>query len=185
MLKAVNLPYPPRWVNAYIFAKLAEYEDIGVSASQILNPIVASTPTNIEDVYKAIVQPSGTTDPLLIQYDTMMKFRASPFYPIKRAQVLYYIYSSSLAHLTNATGVIQQLLDREDVSAEEVNGWTVTNPQTVSGVSTPCNVYFHKFKAFQTEEPRSIQNLISVKTLFTSKLIIEYDFHASDGSTFR
>lgn len=185
MLKAIDLPYPPRWVNAYVFAKLAEYEDIGVSASQTMNPIVASTPTNIEDAYKGIVQTTSPMDPLLIQYDRMVRFRSSSFYPIKREQVLYYLYSTSLAHLTNATSVIQQLLDREDVSAEELNRWTASNTQIVSGEPTPCNVYFHNFKAFQTDEPRSIQNLISVKTLFTSKLILEYDFHYSDGSTFR
>ena len=185
MVKALSLPHPPRWINAYLFAKLSGYEDVGIGPSQTIVPIFASTPTNIEDVYSDFSKSLTVTNPILIQYDRMVKFRISPFYPIKRDQAIYYLYSTSLANVTNATTVIQQLLDREDVSAEEVNRWTAANPQMVSGISTPCNVYFHSFKAFQTDDPRSIQRPISVKTLYVSKLLVEYDFHASDGSTFR
>jgi hypothetical protein len=185
MLKAVDLPYPPRWMNAYIFAKLAEYEDIGVSANQDMSPIFASTPTNVEEVYANLLQSSNVEDPLLIQYDRMIRFRPTSFYPIKREQILYYIYSVSMSHLTNATAVIQQLLDREDASAEDLNIWTSGNSQIVSGEPVACNVFFHTTKAFQTDEPRTVQNLISSKTLFVSKLLVEYDFHNSNGSTFK
>lgn len=182
MAKAADLPYPPHWINAYIFAKLSEYEDIGIAVGQEIIPIFAISPVSIDDVYKQLTQTVNVENPLLIQYDRMIKLRPSTLYPHKREQALYYIYSTALANVNNATTIISQLLDREDAAAQDVNSWVSKNKDKFT--ITP-NVFFHNIKVYQTDEARSLMSSVSVRTMYVAKVIIEYDFHAKDGSTFR
>lgn len=181
----MHLPYPPRWINAYIFDKLSEYEDIGVSATQQVTPIFATGPTNTEEIYKQVIEATAISQPLIIQYDRLMRFRPTAFYPHKREQLLYYLYSTSLENVNNANIVISQLLDREDAAAQDLNAWAAANPQTANGQTIPYNVYFHNIKVYQADETRDIIELASARTIFVNKLIIEYDYHAKDGHTFR
>jgi hypothetical protein len=64
MPKAMELPFPPHWINAYLYAKLAEYEDIAIVATQQLVPIFAMTPTSTEEVYRNVLQSSTVEQPL-------------------------------------------------------------------------------------------------------------------------
>jgi hypothetical protein len=185
MPKALHLPYPPRWLNAYVFNKLSEYEDIGVSATQQVTPIFATSPTNTEDIYKQVVEATNISQPLIIQYDRLMRFRPTAFYPHKREQLLYYLYSTDINNVNNANIVISQLLDREDAAAQDVNAWAASNPQFHNGQEIPYNVYFHNIKVYQADEARDVLELASARTIFVNKLIIEYDYHAKDGQTFK
>lgn len=185
MASTINLPYPPRWINAYIFDKLSEYEDIGVSKTQKFSPIFATSPTNIEDIYKEVEQSSKIPNPLVIQYDRLIRFRPNAFYPYKREQVLYYLYSTSLANVNNAAIVISQLLDREDAAAQDLNDWASKNPQSSGDTNIPHNVFFHSMKVYQTDESVDVMNSTSARTIYAAKMIVEYDYHAKDGSTYR
>jgi hypothetical protein len=112
----------------------------------------------------------------------MITYRPSSFYPHKREQLLYYLYSTNLANVNNANIVISQLLDREDASAQDLNEWAsqYTSPQGLD-----YNVFFHNTKVYQAQEARDVLDLASARTMFVNKLIVEYDYHAKDGSTFR
>lgn len=178
MATTLDLPYPPRWINAYVFDKLCDYENIGVSRNQDVMPIFATSPTSIEETYQKIQQLAVVDQPLLIQYDRLMRFRPSAFYPHKREQILYYIYSTSLQNVNNATVVISQVLDREDAAAQDVNAWCSANPQEYKGDSIPQNVFFRNIKVYQIDEVRDYQRPISNNTLYVSKMIVEYDYHA-------
>lgn len=173
--KAIDLPFPPHWINAYLYDKLSEYDDIGIDKTQQLVPIFAMTPTSTEEVYKNVLQSSTVEQPLIIQYDRLMRFRPGPFYARKREQLIYYLYSSSIANVNNANIVISQLLDREDAAAQDVNDWARLNSDTLN---VKHNVYFHNIRVYQADETRDIIDLASAKTVFINKLIIEYDYHA-------
>lgn len=185
MVKAINLPYPPRWINNYIVNQLREYEDINVSdgTGGFVAPIITSTPSNTEEIYKQLLQQAQVGQPLLIQYDRLMRFRPSSLYPIKKEQLLYYLYSTSLENVNNAMIVISQLLDREDAAAQDVNAWSIANPQSVNGQQLPYNVYFHNIKAYQADETRDLVDLASARSVYVNKLIIEYDYHAKWDNT--
>jgi hypothetical protein len=182
MALAKDLPFPPHWINAYLFAKLGEYDDIGISANQQLVPIFATTPTSTEEIYKNVVESTSISQPLVIQYDRLMRFRPSSFYATKREQLIYYLYSTSIANVNNANIVISQLLDREDAAAQDLNEWAADNALSLN---VPHNVFFHNIKVYQADESRDVLELASARTIFVNKLIIEYDYHAKDGSTFR
>lgn len=172
---AKDLPFPPHWINAYLFDKLSEYDDIGIDKTQQLVPIFATTPTSTEEIYKNVVQSTTVEQPLIIQYDRLMRFRPNSFYPIKKEQLLYYLYSTSIANVNNANIVISQLLDREDEAARDVNAWAANNASTLN---VPHNVFFHNIKVYQADETRDVLELASARTIFVNKIIIEYDYHA-------
>lgn len=178
---AANLPFPPHWINAYIFDKLSEYDDIGVDSSQPLSPILATTPTNIDELYNNLLQSSPVSGPLMIQYEKLLRFRTNPFYGIKKEQLVYYLYSNSIANINNAITVISQLLDREDVAAQELNAWAEANALSVG---KPHNVFFHKIRVYHIDESRDITQLASARTLVGNKIIIEYDYHVSEPDTY-
>lgn len=168
-----NLPYPPKWINKYIFNELSDYDDIGVSSVSQLTPIFATSPTNTEEIYRDVVQATAISEPLVIIYDRLMTFRPSPFYPHKREQLLYYLYSTSLENVNNANIVISQLLDREDAAAQDLNTWC-------SQTQDDFNVFFHNIKVYQAQEARDVLDVASARTMFVNKIIIEYDYHAQD-----
>lgn len=167
------LPYPPKWINKYIFNELSKYDDIGVSSVSQLTPIFATSPTNTDEVYRQVVEATAIAEPLVIIYDRLITFRPSVFYPHKREQVIYYLYSTSLANVNNANIVISQLLDREDASAQDLNAWSAANKG-----SDDFNVFFRNTKVYQAQEARDVLDLASARTMFVNKLIIEYDYHA-------
>jgi hypothetical protein len=178
MPSAKDLPFPPHWINAYIFDKLSEYDDIGMDKTQQLVPIFATGPTNTEELYRNMIQTTTIEEPLIIQYDRLMRFRQSPFYGTKKEQLIYYLYSTNIANVNNANIVISQLLDREDAAAQDLNDWARDNAQTLN---VPHNVFFHNIKVYQADETRDVLELASARTVFINKLIIEYDYHPALG----
>ena len=179
MPSAKDLPFPPHWINAYIFDKLSEYDDIGMDKTQQLVPIFATGPTNTEELYRNMIQTTTIEEPLIIQYDRLMRFRQSPFYGIKKEQLIYYLYSTSIANVNNANIVISQLLDREDAAAQDLNVWAKDHPMLLNGQEVKSNVFFHNIKVYQADETRDVLELASARTVFINKLIIEYDYHAN------
>lgn len=177
MATVADLPYAPKWLNKFIFQELSKYDDIGVSGLSQLVPIFATSPTNTEDIYKNVVELTEIAEPLVIIYDRLITFRPTVFYPHKREQLIYYLYSTSLANVNNANIVISQLLDREDASAQDLNSWCAQNAGEEN-----YNVFFHNTKVYQAQEARDVLDLASARTIFVNKLIVEYDYHSNSNT---
>lgn len=172
------LPYPPHWINAYLKEQLEQYDDIGVSSTQSLSPIFATTPTNINELWGQVLQSGEVSNPLIIQYEHLMRLRTRPFYQIRKEQLVYYLYSDTPSNIYNAINVITYLFDREDAAAEDLNRWCAKNINTVN---QPLNVYFHNMRVFHLDESRDVIELGSAKTFTANKIIIEYDYHVKTG----
>lgn len=175
-----SLPDPAYWLRQYIFNELKEYSvaDVAVVSGQGINPIIpSSTPTALADFYETLKAATSLSDPLLIQYDKLMRFRSNPFYRIKKEQLVLTILNGDTDIVMNVAAIVEQLLDREDASGQDINGFC----QTVSTTEKPFNVFFHRTKVFKVDESRDLIELASVNLSFPSnKLIIEYDYHAKD-----
>jgi hypothetical protein len=115
--------FPPTFVNAYIVAQLKNYNIL--SGFEQMTPIFPTSPTNIEDVFKNYIGAPGVGDPLLIQYERLIRFRTTPFYRNKKEQLVYYLYSTNLAKTMDAHRIISDALDREDATAQDVNQWKI------------------------------------------------------------
>jgi hypothetical protein len=172
-----SLPDPAYWLRQYIFNELKDYAvgDVAVVAGQGINPIIpASEPAALLDFYETLKSATSLSDPLIIQYDKLMRFRTTPFYKIKKEQLILTILNNDQDIVMNVASIIEQLLDREDAAAQDVNDYSIT----VSTTPKPLNVFFHKIKVFKVDESRDLAELNSVNLSFASnKIIIEYDYH--------
>lgn len=171
--------YPPYFVNGYIKSQLQNFGIL--SGLEQMTPIFPTSPTNIEEVFKNYIAPPGVADPLLIQYERLLRLRTSPLYVKKREQLVLYMYSASLSKVLDAHRIISEALDREDAAAQDVNKWLSENVISDSkGTVVNPNVFFHSFRVYQASETRDIINLASARTIYANKLIVEYDYHTNN-----
>jgi hypothetical protein len=183
MSKSVsNLPDPAYWLRQFIFNELKKYpsDEVAVVSNQTFVPISPSLSQAAEaDFYESLVQSTGLEQPLWIQYDKLMRFRTNPFYRIKKEQLILTINHPDIDIADNVTTIIEQLLDREDAAAQDLNKWASEN--FGFDVEKPHNVFFHKIRVFKADESRDLVELNSVNLAFArTRLIIEFDYHASD-----
>ena len=119
--------HPPSFVNAYLQEKLALSHDLAV-------PMYPTMPTDLaaaSDGYSISNLTDGSGAKFYFNgaaaiYDRMFKMRRLPFPHIKSEQLLYYFFSlttEAVSKLIEITQEIQDLLDRGDESAEEINTW--------------------------------------------------------------
>lgn len=162
--------HPPSFINAYLSAKLGEEFGIAV-------PFFPTSPTALSDATET------QTDGVGAVYDRMLKMRRSPFPHIKSEQLLYYFYgtgSDRIAKIVETTQIIQDLLDREDESAQEVNRWLSQNDILDNNGNRLLRPYFHRIKIYQLEETRDIVDFGTARTFAGNKIIIDYDWHKSE-----
>lgn len=174
--KKLNTAFPPKFINAYIKQQLLDFGIL--SGYEQMDPIFPVSPTNLDDVFKNYVGAPGEDNPLLVQYDRMIRLRPTTFYRHKREQIIYTLYCTEMTKIYDATRIIFEALDREDAAAQDINAFV---RQNLSGnTADPVNVYFHNLKVYQVDETRDLIELASVRTTYANKLIIEYDYHTKD-----
>jgi hypothetical protein len=200
---AIN--YPPVFINNYLSEKVSEY--FSVNADTTINlPFFPTSPTDINALTESFPNGNG----LFAVYDRMFKMRRTAFPHIKREQLLYYFYKmqDTPEQLIETSQLVQDLLDRGDESAQELNSWmanlyriqgrrtipvrnVVTGNQEDfrvvtfgSGVSAKDFVlpFFHEIKVYQLEETRDIIDFGTARTYAGNKIIIDYDWHAAPTS---
>jgi hypothetical protein len=169
--------FPPTFINQYVVGQLERFGIL--SGTEQMVPVFPTTPTNIEDVFKNYIAAPGISDPLLIQYERLIRFRPNSFYRNKREQMVYYLYCTNLSKITDAHRIITDSLDREDSAAQDVNAWCAEFPVA----NLPFNVYFHNLRVYQADETRDVLELASARTVYANKLVIEYDYHTIDNIT--
>lgn len=178
------ITYPPVFVNEYLSEKVVEALPGRFSGNFKFFPTL---PTDINALTESF--PEAANDVFAV-YDRMMKFRRSPFPHIKAEQLLYYFYkmSGDPEALIEATQKVQDLLDREDESAQELNAW-VQSKINSDGVVAFGNgnlrrefkpVFFHNMKVYQLEETADIIDFGTARTYAGNKIIIDYQYHTQN-----
>ena len=167
--------HPPSLINAY----LAEKVDTMFGGSNTV-PFLPAMPTDIDALTETFPQSAGR----FAVYDRMFRYRRNPFPHIKLEQIMYYFYNYSdnaISDIIEISQLVNDYLDREDESAEEVNAWIRSKIQgdglvhTSLGIYKP--VYFHNFKIYQLEEVRDVVDFGTARTFAGNKIIIDYKYH--------
>jgi hypothetical protein len=190
--------YPPTYINAYLNAKLSEYEDLSLPKNTTygLTPFFARTPIDIGAIYKELEISNDETLPLIFTYDRMLRFRPNSFYVHKREQLLYIAYGS-VTDVLGASQVIQGVLDREDAAAQDLNKWMYENQNLKIGKEGRADlllgvpkIFFRNIKVYQADESRDVveQEMAvggrSTRPIYANKFIVEYDYHVKDNVEF-
>ena len=191
------LDAPHIFINRYMQDKIAELDSTGL-------PFMPTLPTDfngqVGDI-SVITETNGSipAGESMAVYDRMFKLRRQAFPHIKYEQLLYYFYSYGVDDLFRLQQRAQDLLDRGDESAQEINAWVksvwqakgsnydpATNrPIVYFGDSAPADTndwfalpMFHEIKVFQLEESRDIVDFGTARTWAGNKLIVDYCWHA-------
>lgn len=200
--------HPPTIINIYLQQKLGP-----IFGAVPMFPTVPSDLASVSDGF-TIDQLTGddagvrfTFGGQAAIYDRMFKMRRTPFPYIKCEQVLYYFYAmteSAVVNLIEMTQNIQDLLDRGDDSAQDINEWVralhssqsgavpqkTTVTDLVTGVAEQKDFvtingeqfllpYFHSMKVFQLQETRDIIDFGTARTYAGNKIVVDYDWHKS------
>lgn len=177
-----TIHHPPTIINAYLQQKLGP--DFGAI------PMFPTVPTDMAGLAQEFFinnLTEGTPGVFVFNgnaaiYDRMFKMRRMPFPHIKCEQLLYYfnaLEENAVPNLIRITQKVQDLLDRGDESAQELNDWSAANPGAWTE-SKPC--FFHNFKIYQLEETRDIVDFGTARTYAGNKIIIDYDWHPVNPS---
>ncbi len=175
--------FPPIFINKYLSEKISPSLPEYFSNSLRFFPTM---PTDIEALTETF--PEAANDVFSV-YDRMFKMRRKPFPHIKSEQVLYYFYkvAGDISGLVYTTQAVQDLLDRGDESAEDLNAWIASKVNPSGEVEfdgeTFTPVYFHDIKVYQLEETRDIVDFGTARTFAGNKVIIDYDYHAPGYSS--
>jgi hypothetical protein len=181
--------YPPAFINAYLREKITDYFKDNPLDGIIGDTTIPFFPTSPTDI-TALTERFEANDKFAV-YDRMLKMRKSPFPHIKSEQLMYYFYATGenpIPFIIEVTQQIQDWLDREDESAQELNDWIkITqngdNPKTSplkndQNVTLPCP-FFHRLRIYQLQETRDIIDFGTARTYAGNKIIIDYDWHKS------
>lgn len=173
--------YPPAFINGYLSEKVPSTLGVGRFTGNM--KFFPASPTDIEALTETFPDAAGD---VFSVYDRMLKMRRSPFPHVKSEQLLYYFYkmAGDPVDLIETTQVVQDLLDREDESAQELNDWIRAkqasgSPLVDDAGNTLPSVFFHRLKIYQLEETRDIINFGTARTFAGNKIIIDYDWHQS------
>jgi hypothetical protein len=187
------IDYPPIFINGYLAEKVREAfaDESFDAANRFTLRFFPTSPTDID----ALTQGFPTAqDDVFAVYDRMFKMRRGPFPHIKCEQLLYYFYkmSGDPVALIKTSQYVQDLLDRGDESAQEINSWIAAQPRgdsvVINGVSKPTVrfgqedfflPFFHEIKIYQLEETRDIIDFGTARTYAGNKIIIDYDWHST------
>lgn len=193
--------FPPWYINEYLHSIFKEY-DINLVGGSVggneFKPFVAAGVYSSLDSYiesLSSVAAGNQVFPTTIFYDRMIRLRTAPFYVGKREQTLYTVFGKvEDAHKIGM--IISRVLDREDVSAQDLNKWLNENKSWLSapkdqvvngknGVGLPMNVFFRNMRVFQVDESRDLIELTTIRdTAAMHKYIVEYDYHFKDNPEF-
>lgn len=171
------ISYPPIFINDYLAEKVPAILGPQRFSTNLMR-FFPTAPTDLEALTETF--PEASTDVFAV-YDRMFKMRRKAFPHIKDEQLLYYFYKmhSDPEALIFATQVVQDLLDRGDESASEINSWISSKVDSATklykGEFLP--VYFHDIKIFQLEETRDIVDFGTARTYAGNKIIIDYRYH--------
>jgi len=180
---------PLLYINQYLHSLLSSYTDINMAKNPNIDNYVPFVPagvtTNIDAFYENLAATSGFEGelPSVIFYDRLLRLRNNPFYVGKREQALYTIHATA-SQAYKIGLVISQVLDREDVSAQDINKWMHDNKADLTAKGFPMRVFFRSMKVFQIDESRDLLELQTFKGGTMHKYIVEYDYHLKDNPDF-
>ncbi len=179
--------HPPTFINAYLQDKVSEYfaaNPLDGYTGDYTVPFFPTSPTDINALFETF--PGGNGQ--FAVYDRMFKMRRLPFPHIKSEQLLYYFYAvgqNPIPFMIEISQKIQDLLDNEDESAQDLNDWIKAKQKSANplvddaGNKLPLP-FFHKIKIYQLEETRDIVDFGTARTYAGNKIIIDYDWHKSE-----
>lgn len=157
--------YPEVIINKYVWKQF-----------ELAKPTIYSKYGSTIPIFPITDNKAGDTawgsKPYII-YDSFIRPRSTNkyFYPVKCAQMMYSI-KGTISEIYEWRDFIVNVLDREDVAAQDINQY--------AGNLSNDNIYFHCINAMQIKYVGSTTQQTSTTKLYSTELVIRYDYHLTD-----
>jgi hypothetical protein len=159
--------YPEVLINNFVWEKF-----------KIHKPnIYSQYPANIKPIFPFTDSRAGDQtweNKAYIIYDSFIRPRSGQykyFYPMKSGQLVYSIRGNN-GQLFEWRDFIHDVLDREDVVAQEINDFSAND-------NVNNRIYFECFNVYQTLPVGQTTKDVSLSQQLITNLIIRYDYHTS------
>jgi hypothetical protein len=153
--------------------EFSEYSNLADENGIRIIPVVPTSPYPAGAVGPLLLDPLTNPDQFLITYDDFIRARSGAgrnFYPVKSIQSRIKVSMSDFSKMLLFRNRAIQLLDRCDVSAQEVNNWI--------NVNTPGDrIFFHSIDAYQSVYMSDATNLDDQRNVFSGDIIVRADYH--------
>jgi hypothetical protein len=157
--------YPEILINNFVWEKFR------IHKSSIYNEY----PANIKPIFPFTDSRAGDAtweNKAYIIYDSFVRPRTGTykyFYPIKSGQLVYSIRGNN-GQLFEWRDFIVDVLDREDVAAQEINNFSALE-------NINNHIYFQCINVYQTLPIGQTTKDVSLNQQLITNLIIRYDYH--------
>jgi hypothetical protein len=186
-----NMTNPIVFLNGYLSEMIPQYlEEYGSSVFNYFDDTMRFfpvSPTTIDELTQQL--PSASEAPFVV-YDRMLRFKSGPFPHKKKEQLIYYFYKTTtkssdaaMAILIETIQAAEDLLNRGDESAKEINSWIqsklVNGVYNFGGVDFDP-VSFSDTQVFHLQEVRDIIDFGTARTYAGNKMIVDYCYYTLD-----
>ncbi len=186
-----NMTNPIVFLNGYLSEMVPQYlEEYGSSVFNYFDDTMKFfpvAPTTIDELTQQL--PSASEAPFVV-YDRMLRFHSGPFPHKKKEQLIYYFYKTTtqssdaaMAVLIETIQAVEDLLNRRDESAKEINSWIqsklVDGVYSVNGTDFDP-VSFSDTQVFHLQEARDIIDFGTARTYAGNKVILDYCYYTLD-----
>lgn len=187
-----NMTNPVVFLNGYLSEMVPQYlNEYGSSNFNYFEGpmrLFPVSPTTIDEITQQL--PSASESPFVL-YDRMLRFRTGPFPHKKKEQIIYYFYKTTtkssdaaMAILIETVQAVEDLLNRGDESAREINSWIQSKLNedrvyTSHGVDFDP-VLFSDTQVFHLQEVRDIIDFGTARTYAGNKMILDYCYYTPD-----
>ena len=156
--------YPEQLINEYVWSRFAVRKPTVYSQYSGVLPFFPVT--------DALSDKAWGSKPYVV-YDSMMRPRSNKnwHYAIKSGQMMYGI-RGSIAEIYEWRDFISNVLDRQDQTAKELNAY--------AGANNASTTFFHSLETFQLNYAGSTSDKSETRKMYSTDLIIKYDYHRSD-----
>ena len=162
-----EFPLAAPYINKYVWSKMREI-DQSLSDYGNIVPFFPVSDTRADEW-------PWQTKPYVI-YDQLFRLRAKPGYFVKKAQIIYSVKGNPTEVLqwANAIGMI---LDRQDVTGQEINEWIENNEPS-------AGIFFHWARVMQIDATNENRMDVSVNQKYLATMIVEVEYHVTKSSKF-
>lgn len=153
--------FAPVVINNYIWN---EFKSIDPDFTDTYGDVVPFFP-----LYDNMAGDSKWSNRTYAVYDIMSTNRRSPFYVVKKSQLLYSI-RGTVPDILYFRDIVSQIIDRGDDAGKDVNEW--------AGESVINNqVFFHSFETHEVNWSAEVTLAKDTRQPVTKDLIVSFDYH--------
>lgn len=153
--------YPALAINSYVWSVITDLHPEFVAQYKGIVPIYP--------VYDATGADAKFKGKPYVVYDSLLRVNPTPFYPIRKEQLIYKI-TGDVQDVIGLRQTMIDILNRGDDAGRDIN-------KHYAGINQAYTAYIENVKCFQTNGTNEETKPNTNKQNYVASLIVEYSYH--------